>query len=248
MGAHAQDNNTIKVMTYNIHHGNPPDKPDSIDVSAIAAIIKQQQPDIVALQEVDVNTKRDGHINEIATIAAKAGYQSFYFAKTIDLEGGQYGIAILSKYPLTRTATHKLPSNGAPGAEPRVLATAIVHLPGNKRVQFGCTHLDAYHKENRLLQIKEIIRLTDKSSDPFIIGGDFNSSENSDVIKLLDQAFTRTCHQCLPTFHEEAIDDGAIDYLAFRPAGSFKVLSHQVLKTVNASDHYPVVSVLKLNQ
>ncbi|QEC73788.1 endonuclease/exonuclease/phosphatase [Arachidicoccus ginsenosidivorans] len=244
MAVHAQKSNTFKVMTYNIHHGNPPDKPGVIDVDAIAAIIKKHQPDIVALQEVDVNTKRDGHINEIATIASKAGYKSFYFAKTIDLEGGQYGIAILSKYPLTNTATHKLPSNSAKEAEPRVLATALVHLPNNKTIQFGSTHLDAYHSDNRLLQIKEIIRLTGKSPYPFVIGGDFNSKESSEVIKLLDQTFTRTCHQCAPTFHEEASADGAIDYLAFRPAGSLKVISHQVLKAENASDHYPLVSVL----
>ena len=54
----------------------------------------------------DVNTKRDGYINEAAEVAAKAGYKSYRFAKTIDLEGGEYGIVILSKYPLSNTITH----------------------------------------------------------------------------------------------------------------------------------------------
>ncbi|HEX5024776.1 MAG TPA: endonuclease/exonuclease/phosphatase, partial [Agriterribacter sp.] len=40
----------VKVMSYNVHHCNPPSKPALIDVDAIAKAIRQQNPDIVALQ------------------------------------------------------------------------------------------------------------------------------------------------------------------------------------------------------
>src|SRR5512145_1706973 len=46
----------IRVLTYNIHHCNPPSSPGVIDPEAIATVIRQQQPDLVALQEVDIRT------------------------------------------------------------------------------------------------------------------------------------------------------------------------------------------------
>ena len=90
MPANTTGNNIIKVITYNVHHCNPPAKPGVIDVNAIAAVIKKQNADIVALQEIDVHTNRSGKINEAEQLAVKAGYTSFYFAKAIDFDGGQY--------------------------------------------------------------------------------------------------------------------------------------------------------------
>ncbi|WP_224070079.1 endonuclease/exonuclease/phosphatase family protein [Arachidicoccus terrestris] len=236
----------LKVMTFNTHHCNPPGDAQLIDVNGVANAIKRAAPDLVALQEIDVNVKRSGNIDEAAQIAARAGFKYYYFAKTLDLEGGQYGIAILSKFPLSGTATHQLPSIESLKGEPRVLATAVVHLPGGKKLTFASTHLDAYHKENRLLQIKEINQIAAGLNMPFIIGGDFNAHEQSEVIKTLDQQMTRTCENCPPTF-DEGDASGAIDYVAYRPASKFKVLSQKVLNTVKASDHFPVMAVLQLH-
>lgn len=241
----ASATNTIKVMTYNTHHCNAPAKPGVIDVDSIAAVIKRENPDIVALQEIDVNTARSGKINQATATASKAGYESFYFAKAIDFDGGGYGVAILSKYRLSKTVTHHLPTDETTGGEPRVLATAEIQLPNGKTLQFACTHLDAQKSDvNRLMQIKEISRLTSASPVPLIIAGDFNATEGSDVINMLDQDFIRTCQQCRPTLDEDG-DDIAIDFIAFKPASKFTVASHKVLQDVHASDHYPVVAVLK---
>ena len=236
----------LKVMTFNTHHCNPPSDAKLIDVKGIAEAIKSGHPDLVALQEIDVNVGRSGNIDEAAQIAAIAEFKYYYFAKTIDLEGGQYGIAMLSKFPLSGTATHKLPSVEKSKGEPRVMATAVVNLPDGKKLTFASVHLDAYHKENRILQIKEVCRLAAASKMPFVIGGDFNAHEQSEVVKSLDGSFTRTCKNCPPTFDEEGAS-GAIDYLAFRPSGSFKALSHKVLNTVHASDHFPVLAELQLD-
>ncbi len=45
-------------MTYNIHHGEGTD--GKLDLERIAALIKQEQADIVALQEVDRSATRTG--------------------------------------------------------------------------------------------------------------------------------------------------------------------------------------------
>ena len=67
---HAGSGGGVTIMTYNIHHANPPSKPNFIDLDAIAAVINKEKPGIVMLQEVDVNTGRS-KINEASLLAEK---------------------------------------------------------------------------------------------------------------------------------------------------------------------------------
>jgi len=90
----------LRVLTYNIHHGNPPSRPDFIDINAIANVIKQQNPDIVSLQEIDVNTIRSGKTLDEANELGRLTGMKAYFAKGIDYGGGEYGVAVLSKLPM----------------------------------------------------------------------------------------------------------------------------------------------------
>lgn len=236
--------NSLTVMTYNVHHCNPPEKPGVIDVDAIAAVIRQQGADVVAIQEVDVNTNRSGKINQAEQLAGKSGYPYFHFGKAMDYDGGQYGILILSKYLLTDTVTHLLPKSEPAKGEQRVLATATVHLPKGNAFKFGSTHLEAYHKDSRELQAKEINRIAKTSNLPFIVAGDFNAKEGSEVIRIFDETFIRTCNDCPATFWEGKAT-GAIDFITFTPRDAFKVLSHQVIQNQEASDHMPVVAILQ---
>lgn len=235
----------LRVMAYNIHHANPPSKPDVIDIEAIAKAIKDQNPDLVALQEVDVNTLRSGKFNQAEEIAKRLG-MTFFFAKAIDHGGGDYGVAILSKYPMSETKISRLPTEVSTKGEPRVLATAKITLPGGRLIRFGSTHLDAQREPvNRELQIKEINRITADEKLPFIIAGDFNAVPGSTVINLLDQSFTRSCQQCeftIPVIKPNK----TIDFIAFTPKSKFSVLSTTVIPERYASDHLPVLGVLQL--
>ena len=214
-------------------------------MDAIATVIKEQDADIVAVQEVDVHTGRSGKINQAEQLAAKAGFGFYYFGKAMDFDGGGYGVLILSRYPLSDTATYPLPVAGEKGGEPRVLAAATVALPNGRSVRFGCTHLEAYNNASRTLQVKEISRIAGETALPFIVAGDWNATEGSEVIRILDADFTRTCYKCPSTFWEGS-ETGAIDFIAFRPKAAFHVLSHQVVQNKEASDHMPVVAALQL--
>lgn len=239
--------NEIKVMTYNVHHCNPPDKKDVIDVDAIAEVIRQQNADMVAVQEVDVNTGRSGKINQAALLSQKSGLPHYYFAKAMDYDGGEYGLLILSKYPLSNTQTIQLPKTENKRDEPRVLALATITLPGGLLIRFGSTHLEAFNKTSRMLQIKEINRVAASTTLPFMVAGDFNAEEKSDVIQTLDLSFTRTCYNCPKTF-DEASESGTIDYIAFKKDNPFVVKSHQVIQNKTASDHFPVVALLQIKK
>ncbi|OKL40592.1 hypothetical protein A3841_19280 [Pontibacter flavimaris] len=234
----------LRVMSYNIHHANPPSQLGVIYLEAIAHVIREQNPDLVALQEVDVNTSRSGNVNQAAALAEKLDMH-YYFARAIDFGGGAYGVAILSKYPLSETNLVLLPEDAAPEAEDRVLATAKVTLPGGRAIRFGSTHLDVQNAANRLQQVQTINSFAAREQLPFILAGDFNDLPESRAITELDKAFTRTCQSdCAPTIPVD-VPTRAIDFIAFTKASGFTVVSQQVIPERYASDHLPVVATLR---
>lgn len=234
----------LKIMSYNIHIGNPPSKPGLIDLEAIIKTIKAENPDLVSLQEVDVNTMRSGKINQAEIIARKLG-MNFFFAKSIDHDGGDYGVCILSKFPISETKIHRLTTLAGSGGEPRVMATAKIQLKNGKYIRFGATHLDHLNNpSNREIQIEEINKIGSEESLPFIIAGDLNAVTESTVIQQLDKVFNRTCSQCQPTF-PVVKPNRTIDFIAFKKTDSFKTISHQVVQEHYASDHLPVVALLR---
>jgi endonuclease/exonuclease/phosphatase family metal-dependent hydrolase len=240
-------NGRITILCYNIHHCNPPSKQGFIDIDAIKKIIIQHQPDLVALQEVDVNTGRSGkNLHQSRELAKQTGMHE-YFGKAINYDGGEYGIAILSKYPLSDTSTTPLPTATGTNGEPRTLALATVTLKNGKKLIFANTHLDAQRNDtNRILQINLIIDMLHHVKLPVVIAGDFNAVPGSRVIDALDKFFTRTCTGSCPFTIPVINPVKTIDFIAFAPATTFKVVSHKVINEQYASDHLPVLVVLQL--
>ena len=78
----------IRVLSYNIHHANPPSRADLIDMKAIANVILSERPDLVALQEADVYTSRSGSSLHQAEELGRLTGMKAYFAKAIDYAGG----------------------------------------------------------------------------------------------------------------------------------------------------------------
>ena len=231
---------TLRILSYNVHHCNPPGK-NIIDVPAIVNVVKQSNASIVALQEIDVNTTRSGkELDQAAAIAKECGMY-FCFGKAIDFAGGAYGVAILSKYPISEVETMLLSKEADPKTEQRVLLTARLAIGKNKFIRFASTHLDVVNEANREQQVNEIIKKLKSDSLPFIIGGDFNATPNSNAIDLLDKAFQRSCTECAPTIPQD-IPTETIDFIAFdkRYAKRIKIEKHLVIKETYASDHRPV--------
>src|SRR5688572_255745 len=61
------DGTTVRVLTYNVHHGEGTD--GKVDLPRIAAVIKAADPDLVALQEVDNKCRRSGKVDQTAELA-----------------------------------------------------------------------------------------------------------------------------------------------------------------------------------
>lgn len=235
---------TLKVMTYNIHHCNPPSAGDKIDVAAIAKVIKNEKPDFVALQEVDVNTERSGKgINQAKELAKLTG-MNYFFSKAIDHQGGDYGVAVLSRFPILDSTKFILPIDPVIKGETRTIAAVTVEISKGKKIIFASTHLDL-KEQNRLTQAELIVKHFEKSNLPVILGGDFNALPDSKVIQYFDKTFTRSCQECAFTIPVE-VPDRAIDFIMYKSDGTLESVSTRVIDEKYASDHLPVVAELKV--
>ena len=228
----------LRVMAYNIHHAQPMGE-DYIDLDGIAKVIEQSGADLVALQEVDADTERSGPGNQAEMLAQKLGME-YFFAKTIDYGGGDYGTAVLSKYPITQKQVIPLPHVNQ-GAEQRVLGLVQIELPTGKEVAFASIHLD--HKgdsSDRLSQLREVITVTQEFEIPVILAGDFNALPDSETMEIVYQHFRSTCEDCGYTYPAD-VPNKTIDFIVYRDASeSLRVLENKVIEEPKASDHRPI--------
>ena len=84
----------LRFMVYNIKHG------ELSSLESIASVIKAQSPDLVALQEVDVLTTRSGEVDQAARLGQLTGMYASFQPALLNYDTGQYGVALLSRYPI----------------------------------------------------------------------------------------------------------------------------------------------------
>lgn len=241
------ENLSFKVLSYNIHHANPPSKPEAIDIDAIAKVIIESGAELVALQEIDVHTTRSGKSSDQAKELGRLTGMNVFFSKGIDFQGGEYGTAILSKNPIMEEQRYELPNLEGLQSEPRTLAVVTVEINGEK-LKFGNTHLDYTNAENNLLQIKKIMEIFEGETLPTILAGDFNAVPESASIQLLDKMFVRSCVEGCAFTSPQANPKRIIDYIMVSSSSNLAVLEHRVIEETYASDHRPVLATYKIEK
>jgi endonuclease/exonuclease/phosphatase family metal-dependent hydrolase len=145
----------LTVMTYNIHHGEGMDK--RIDLERIAAVIRAENPDFVALQEVDKGTTRVSGVDQLAELARLTNMHAVYGA-AMPYQGGEYGDAVLSRWPVKSSRVVPLPHTPGPQHEPRTAVSATTDLPaGAGPVELISTHWDHTREpSDRLIQAEKV--------------------------------------------------------------------------------------------
>ncbi|WP_161554565.1 endonuclease/exonuclease/phosphatase family protein [Sinomicrobium soli] len=238
--------NTLKVMSYNIHIAQPPSKPDIVDIDAIVRTIEKEDPDLVALQEVDRFTERSGkHLDQAKAIADKLGMH-FYFAKATDRSNGAYGLAVLSKYAIINSNKQIL--GATLEVEPRTIGVVEVEIARGKKLLFATTHLDHHEiDEYRAVHAREMIAfLKDYADFPIIIGGDFNMLPDNQVWQYIEPDFKRACETC-PNTAPTPDPIRAIDHFLLNGIGlsTFDIVDFYTVNETYASDHLPIVMKLE---
>lgn len=238
----------LKVMTYNIRIASPPSKGwGYTDLPAIAAVISREQPDLVALQEVDAFTERSGKQSHQARDLGKLTGMQYHFAKAIDRSNGDYGVAVLSRYPIEKTESFRLSTiSGHPEAETRAAAVVTVRTPMG-RVVFISAHLDHLSDADRSHQIGQLNKILHRYRKlPVILGADLNAVPTNPVISQLKLAMP--CTDCPLTFPADH-PDRTLDYLMLnqRAGKAFERGSYHAVVERYASDHFPLVMALIRN-
>ena len=85
-----------------------------VDIAEIAAEIEAVRPDLVSLNEVDTDTSRT-RLDEPAYLAAATGLHVVYGPNLI-YDGGPFGNAVLTRYPVVDSHNLRLPGTPRPGA------------------------------------------------------------------------------------------------------------------------------------
>ena len=85
----------VRVLSFNIYHGETMN--GNFDLEQIARVIRQAEPDLVALQEVDLYTGRSGG-RDLASELGLMTKMVPLFGRAMPFDGGEYGEGILSRY------------------------------------------------------------------------------------------------------------------------------------------------------
>jgi endonuclease/exonuclease/phosphatase family metal-dependent hydrolase len=239
----------LTVMTYNIHHGRGVD--DVLDLERIAAVIRAEDVEVVALQEVDNGWGARSEFRDQARELAALLGMHFVYAANLDLEPlepgsprRQYGTAILSELPILQSENLLLPRSSIRN-EQRGLLEALINVRGVPFRLYN-THLQHNSALDRTMQVEAIIDEMEEARGPHALLGDLNARPNAPelapLFPRLSDAWTLggegdgfTLSASNPT--------ARIDYVLVSP--DIGVADARVPYTL-ASDHLPVVAELIL--
>ena len=245
----------VRIMTYNIHHGEGID--GKLDVRRIADLIMESSVDVVALQEVDRGVERTNKIDVMTTLSDMTG-MTYAFGKNIDFQGGEYGNGFLTRFPIL--AEKNLQFRMINPGEQRGLLQVVLEIRGIEVVIMN-THLDYRDDDTeRLMNVTEIkSAATEFSPRPVVVCGDFNDLPSSKTVESMKQQFTDvgglldvSGGNTYPT--REPVK--RIDYIFVSGAdgnnvgqnlpGSLRPHSAKVLRC-DGSDHLPVIAEFEFN-
>lgn len=232
----------LRVMTYNLRHG------ELASLEQLAEFITSQRPDVVLLQEVDINTRRqDAPHQHGRNFITELGYHTQMFAafgKSIPLQGGYYGLGILSRYPIVSMERYLLPKP-QPRLEQRSLLQAVVELDNGQHISVASTHLGLTSAE-RQLQVESLCHTLLRTDLPVLVAGDFNAVPTDKEIAEGMSGWLRAMPNTAFTFPQDQ-PKAKIDYIFAHPANRWEVVEGTV-PPVLISDHRPVVVEYILSQ
>lgn len=229
----------LRVLTWNIHHGEGVD--GKLDFARLGRVIRDARPDIVALQEVDVRTQRVHGRDTVRELERLTGLRGVSGA-SMPFQGGGYGNAVLVNG--TILGSRVFPIGASEGMEPRsILMTEMRPYRCAQDLAFLSTHFDHKSEEDRMAGAG-LANLA--ISLPAILAGDLNAPPDDLVVgTLMQQWTTATAKGSFPTIPVES-PKRQIDYVLFRPAKRWVTVEAKVLDEAVASDHRPLLAVLKL--
>lgn len=189
-----EDKDTLVVMTYNIQQANDIDGEKSFDDQL--RLIRQVDPDVLALQESDSARVGLNNNDYVRYYASKLGYYSYYGPKT---SAGTYGTAILSKYPLEN------PRSVYTFSDQDEVGTAEAEINvGGVTITIYNVHPDG--SDQAMMVFAEALLARSGGKENIIALGDFNLRENEEAYQLIDARYKNAWIEVYETGVSDEVD------------------------------------------
>jgi len=241
--------NDLKMVSYNVGQFQN----DSARVNGIIQFLKEEQPDIICLQEFGLFEKWQDRTLLVRYFAERLQMEHYHFAfETNNI----FGLAIFSRFPIERSQTIFLPitvTNGAVLYELNVRGQPInllhFHLYSFNQANLGHSNWQRLKLafEQQSDNLNKINLATSKVTAPLLMVGDLNNIPGSyfhhQLHREYQDSFWAAGKGTGWTFQKGWLGT-RIDF-QFASEG-WTVLTHQV-KSINFSDHYPVSATYRLN-
>jgi len=237
----------LRVVTYNIHKCKGLDQ--RIQPHRIAAVLKDINADIIALQEVVSISGVGREADQAQFIADELGFD-FVFGENRQFRGGRYGNVVMTRFPIHVFRNYDISSYGC---EPRGCLRTDIQLDYGPlhifNVHFGTAFTEHRAQARRLFE--ERIVNDHELTGPRIVLGDFNEWLRGSVTKTLKTHLqhadvrrhlkrSRTYPGVFPLFH--------LDNIYFDQTLQLQRLHlHRGPKPLIASDHLPLVADFRVD-
>jgi len=243
----------LRVLTYNIHKGiGGIDR--RYDPLRVAHVIARYDPDMVMLQEVDQHARRSNADRQVDLLGDFLGFRHRTYFPNVKLRsGGEYGNAILSRFPMTETsnidvtvppkkkrsilhARYRVRIAGAPGRHARTLHAYNLHL--------GLSGIERKIQLRKFLESQPFVGLHRRT--PVVVVGDFNDVWGTLGRKLLAPAGFNGLHRPIRTFPAWG-PLRALDAIYVRgDIRATHIYRARLGLAKRASDHLPLIAELQI--
>lgn len=227
---------SLRVMSMNIKEGG---RYIGNVSEPYSELIKEYDPDVVALQEVDYKTIRNGGKDWLNEVAEQTGMFPYY-CQSFVYQGGGFGVALLSKYPFYKA--EKIVSVIEGAREQRASGWIYISLPDGEKVRVASIHLAL---ESSQITIRHMADLNKKifendTETPTLLIGDYNSTPESDAITYIKVKWQDISKGTEPTIPSDA-PKTKLDYVMGYPK-NWTRQSYETVARPDLSDHCFIVA------
>ena len=240
---------TIRVLHWNLHHGNDPNNKWAF--TRQLEVISNAKPDVISLNEVEKFNSSYGNIDQAAKIAehmtAKTGTTWYQYMVVASGAAKGIGNAVISRFPLNDGNVCQLSST-------RNAVRASMTVNG-RTINLWSTHLAVESGSYRVAEVNKLLPCMSSFAEQRVVAGDFNAAVTTTEIKtmLADYVDAWPSAKTLgATANYSGNCDGCtrnsrIDYMFISKQATALVLKKaEVIDTRNASgvmpsDHKPMI-------
>ncbi len=227
----------VRVLSFNIHHGE--DKWGSSNLREVVKIIRDQKPQLVALQAIDSLLQEDGTLNfQLRRLATQVGMY-YVYAASDRISNGSQGVGLLSVWPFENTQQIAMPHSY--GADPRMMLCGLVSPTKGMNFRVCTVRMEYASVFDRAMQSAYVNHMLTPSIQPVVLAMDMGARPNEQPYFSYRKDWIDAAKgSYLPTW-TEGISGDRLDYIMVLRNTRVRVKSYNVVREYpDASDHFPI--------